>query len=100
MLINIVFSALSVKARVDCVEILGIHAVLRDAEGVAEALVVNNLALTKKFDGVADVGVVDKAQNVVVGDARLLLCYYHVFATPLSVALRRHLSQRARLLYV
>ena len=55
--------------------------VLRDAERVAEALIVHNLALAQEFDRVADVGIVDKTQDVVVGRTRLLLCYYHVFAT-------------------
>ena len=48
--------------------------VLRDAERVAETLVVDNLTLTKEFQGVADIGIVDKAQKVVVSDARLLFC--------------------------
>ena len=48
--------------------------VLRDTERVAEALVVDDLTLTKEFQGIADVGIVDKAQKVVVSDARLLFC--------------------------
>ena len=31
-----------------------------------------DLALAEEFDGVADVGIVDEAQDIVVGDARLL----------------------------
>ena len=67
-------------------------------ERIAEALIMHYFALTEKLDNVVYVGIVRKAKNVVVGYARLLLCYYHVFAMfALSVALRHHLSQRARL---
>ena len=41
----------------------------------------NDFAFAEVFDGIADVGVIHKAENVVVGYACLLLCYYHVFAT-------------------
>ena len=36
--------------------------------------------LAEEADGVFDVGVVDEAEDVVVGDAGLLFCYYHIFA--------------------
>ena len=60
--------------------------ILGDADGVAEALVVHDLTGAKEFDGIADVGVIGEAENVVVGGARLLLCYYHVFATKITFA--------------
>ena len=82
------------------VEILRVEMILRDAEGIGEPLVMHDLPGAEELDRLSDVGIVDEAKNVVVGRACLLLCYYHVFATTLSVALRRHLSQRARLLYV
>ena len=53
---------------------------LRDAEGIGEALVVDDFAFAQVFDWVTDVGVIGHAQNVVVGHARLLFCYYHIFA--------------------
>ena len=34
----------------------------------------HKLALAEEFEGLADVGVVDEAEQVIVGDARLLLC--------------------------
>ena len=52
----------------------------------AEALIVHDLALAEIFDGIAYVGIIRQTQNVVIGHARLLLCYYHVFATKLSIA--------------
>ena len=59
---------------------------LRDAERFTEALIVHDLALAQILDGIAHVGIVTQPQNIVVGDSRLLLCYYHVFATKLSLA--------------
>ena len=75
-----------IEGRVVAVEILGIQMILRNAEGIAEPLIVNDLPFAKEFDGIPYVGVVAKPQNVVVGGSRLLLCYYHVFATKLSLA--------------
>ena len=97
---NGVFDCLPVKARIYRVEVLRVHAVLSKTESVGEPLIMNDLALAEIFYGVANVGIIHKSQDIIVGHARFLLCYYHVFATTLSVALRRHLSQRARLLYV
>ncbi len=75
-----------VEGRVDRVKVLGIEIILCNANGVAEALIVHELALAQEFDRLADVGVITQTQNVVVRRARLLLCYYHVFATKLSLA--------------
>ena len=63
-----------VKRRVAGVEILAVQMLLRNAEGIAEALIVNDLALTEILDGIAHVGIVGHTQNIVVGDTRLLLC--------------------------
>ena len=76
-----------------------IAAGLGNADGVAEALIMHDLALTQILDGIADVGIINKTKYIVIRRACLLLCYYHVFATTLSVALRCHLSSRARLFY-
>ena len=75
------FSAPLVKGGVAGVEVLGIEVVLGDAEGVTKPLVMHDLPLPQKLDGLADVGIVAEAEDVVVGHAGLLLCYYHVFAT-------------------
>ena len=81
--------------------ILKSFSVHQNTHSFAEALEMHNLALTQKFYCVVYVRVVGEGQDVVIHCSCLLLCYYHVFAMfALSVALRRHLSQRARLLYV
>ncbi len=50
-------------------------------EKFAEALEVNNLALTEELDDLVDVGIVAQAENIVVGCAGFLLCRCFVSAT-------------------
>ena len=47
---------------------------LRPRQGLGKALVVYDLSFAEEFYGVADVGIVDEPQKVVVGHTRLLLC--------------------------
>ena len=69
---------LLVKRGVKGVDILAVEFVHRKAQRIAEALVVNDLALAQELDGIADVGVVDHTKDVVVGHARLLLWCNHI----------------------
>ena len=63
-----------VKGRIESVKILGVKVILRDAQSLAESLVMHDLSLAKELDGIANVGVIYETQNVVVGHPRLLLC--------------------------
>ena len=55
------------------------RSLLRKAsQGFSEALEVDYLALAEELYGVVDVGVVGEAQDVVVGDAGLLLWCNHI----------------------
>ncbi len=72
---------LFIKRRIDRIEILAVEMILRDAKGIAKALIMHDLALAQIFDGIAHIRIVAQAKDIVVGHARLLLCYYHVFAT-------------------
>ena len=74
-------SALFVEGGVAGVEVFAVEAILGGVEGFGEALIVDDLALAEELEGIADVGIVDHAEEVIIGHARLLLCYYHVFAT-------------------
>lgn len=65
---------LFVKSGVEGVEIFGVQLILHRAERFTEALEVDNFALPQKFDRVAHVGIVDQAQQIVIGSARLLFC--------------------------
>ena len=55
--------------------------VLSNAKGIAEALIVYDLTLTQELDRITHIRVVGHTKNVVVGDARLLLCCYRANAT-------------------
>ncbi len=72
---------MGIKRGIERIEIFAVQVLLRDTEGIGEALVVNDLTLAQILDGIAHVGIVGQAKNVVIGHARFLLCYYHVFAT-------------------
>ena len=69
-----VFAKLFIKAWVESVEILGIHAVLSETDSVAKPLIMHKLAFAQEFERLAHVRVVNHSQKVVVGHARLLLC--------------------------
>ena len=70
-----------VKGRIEGVKILAVQMILRNTEGVAEALIMHDLSLAQIFDGIPYVGIVTQPQNVVIGHARLLLWCYLVCAT-------------------
>ena len=59
--------------------------ILRDAERVTETLIVYDFALAEIPERVTHIGIVAKTNQVVVGNACLLLCYNHLFATKLSL---------------
>ena len=67
-----------IKGGVADVEVLGIQGILGDAEGIGEPLVMHDLPLPQKLDGVSYVGIVAQAKDVVVGDASLLLWCNHI----------------------
>lgn len=66
-------SSLSVESGINCVYVFLVKLLRGYAEGFTEALVVDDLALAQEADDVADVGVVAEAEDVVIGNAGLLL---------------------------
>lgn len=70
--LHLIFKALFIKLGVKGVEVLFIKLVGEDSEVLAEALIVHNLTLSEKAYNVLDVGVIRKAQDVVISRARLL----------------------------
>ena len=64
---------LFVKRGVGEVDIFLVHALLRQAQSLAEALEVDNLPLPQEADHVIHIRIVGQAENVVVGEAGLLL---------------------------
>ena len=85
---DLLFVAALVKRGVDRVKVLAVKLFLSDSQGVSKALIVHDLTLAQVAQRVTYVGVIAKANEVVVGRARLLLCYCHVCATTLSVTRR------------
>ena len=65
---------LLIKGRIVAIEIFGIQLILCDSKGFRKALIVYDLASAKEFDGIAHVGIVNQAQNIIVGCSCLLFC--------------------------
>ena len=68
-------SRLLIERGVKRVEILGIKLLGDHAKPFAEALIVDDLALAQECDGIAHIGIIHQAENVVIGCAGLLLWY-------------------------
>ena len=72
---------LFVKGRVDQIDVFLVHPVLRQPQSLAEALEVDDFPGTQEFNDVVDIRIVGEPQNIVVGDAGLLLCCDRVRTT-------------------
>lgn len=72
---------LRIKAGIEVVDVFLIQPFLRKSQGLAEALEVHDFARPQELDGIADVRIIGKAQNVVVGHPGLLLCCAFVRTT-------------------
>ena len=66
--------ALFVEGRVHEVHVFLIQLVAGQAQPLTEALEVDHFPGPQEADGVVDIRVIGQAENVVVGNARLLLC--------------------------
>lgn len=95
---------LRVKSRIEIVDVFLIQPFLCQPQRLAEALEVHDLPGTQEADGIADVRVIGKAENVVIGNAGLLLCCDGVRTTALKAGfvlfqnpldLRLHLAGQA-----
>lgn len=64
-----------VKAGVERIEILAVETVGGDAQPFAEALVVDNFALTEKPERLENVRIIDQAKQIVICGTRFLLWY-------------------------
>ena len=65
------------RADIDCgvegIVVLRVQILLHDAQGVAETLEVYDLPFAEEFERLADIRIVDQAQQVIVSCARFLL---------------------------
>ena len=63
-----------VKRRVVGIKVFGVQMLLRNAQGIAETLIVYNLALAQIAKDVSYIGIVAKTNQIVIGGTRFLLC--------------------------
>lgn len=70
-----------VEGGVGEVDVFGVHFLLAQAQALAETLEVDDLPLPQKADDVVHVRVVGQAEDVVIGQAGLLLCCNHIRTT-------------------
>lgn len=68
----------SVKGRIICIEIFAIRVILCDAERITESLEVGDLSLAEEFDGIAHIGVIHEAKNIIVSDSGFLFWCNHI----------------------
>ncbi len=62
-----------VKGRITSVEVFTVKPLLRNLQRFTESLIVDNFSFAEVANGVDDVRVINKAENIIVGDTRLLL---------------------------
>ena len=72
--ILLLFSAVLVKGRITAVKIPGIEMILDISKPFSKSLKMHDLAFTQEPDRVADLGILDKTQDIVVCCAGFLLC--------------------------
>ena len=65
---------LLVKRRIHIVDILLAEFILRQAQAFSEPLEVYDLTRTQEFDDIVDIRIITQTQDVVIGNACLLLC--------------------------
>ena len=71
--------AVFIKARVPTVEVLFVSLILCDSESFAESLIMHELSFAKKSNSIANVGVINHSEDVVIGNSCFLLCCYVIF---------------------
>ena len=65
---------LCVKRRVDRVDVFLIQTLRGQTQALAKALIVDDFTLAEEADDVVHIGVIGHPEDVVIGDARFLLC--------------------------
>ena len=75
-----------VEGGVVCIEVFRVQIVLNDPQSIAEALEVRDFPRAQEADRVAYVGVIGKAQDVVIGQPRLLLCWDFLNTIPCTLS--------------
>ena len=69
------------ERRIESIIVFAVKSVQNMLNAFAEALIMHNFSLPQELYGVAHVGVVAQQKNIVIGNARLLLCCNHIRTT-------------------
>jgi hypothetical protein len=72
--INLFVRAILIKTWIAGVEILGIEPVGSQAESFAKTLIVDDFTLSQELNRITYIGVIGKAENVVIGGTCFLFC--------------------------
>ena len=70
---HFLFVTMLIKRRIECVEILFVKLICCEAESFAETLKMNNFSCAQEFNRFYYIGIVNKAENIVIGGACFLL---------------------------
>jgi len=84
------FFEVFIKLRIPAVEVLFVCFILRNSKCFAEALIVNYLAFTEEADCIANVGVIDQSEYIIVCYPCFLLCCYVIGAFPVLCSISRY----------
>lgn len=71
----------TVKAWIESIEVFLVELIGNNSERFTEALIVSDFSLAQEFDNITNIGIVNQAQNVVIGYTRFLLCSVHLRVT-------------------
>ena len=71
----------AVEGGIKGIKVFAVQIVLKHAKGFSESLEMDNFPLPQKTDGVADLRILDKAEDVVIGGTGFLFWYNCVFST-------------------
>ena len=72
--VSCIFGMNGIKSRISEVDILLIHALFGQGDGLPKALEVDNLPLTQESDHIVDIRIVGQTEYIVIGKTGLLFC--------------------------
>lgn len=93
---NLLGGFLSVKRGIDRVDIFLIHFLKREAQSLAETLIVYDLPLAQETDDIVHIRIVAQAENIIIGHARLLLRSQVFIEVGDDITLDRHACRAPR----
>ncbi len=63
-----------IKGGIESIEVTGIQFILNQTQPFAKALVMDDFTFAQEFNGIPDVGIVGKAENVIISSPCFLFC--------------------------